>query len=111
MTVATIDTLGFARKLREGGLDERTADNIAQEIGHFVAENVASSIEVTRIKSENADIKADIAEIKERLTRLEARQARLEAGQTRLETNQNWLKWAAGLLIALVISDIILQTL
>lgn len=69
-----IDTLDFARKLRDGGVDERTADTIAQEVGRFVADSAAD-------KSALAT-KEDIA---------------------RLETNQRWQKWALGFIIAALI--------
>jgi hypothetical protein len=59
MTAAAIDTLQFARKLRDGGVDERTANTIAQEVGRFVADNTAHPDAVERIEK-NMATKGDV---------------------------------------------------
>jgi hypothetical protein len=85
MTATTIHTLDFARKLRAGGVDERTANTIAQEVGHFVADNAAD-------KSTLAT-KDDFTEFK----------SEVRARLTRMETNQRWQQWALGFIIAVQI--------
>jgi hypothetical protein len=100
MTTATIDTLQFARKLRDRGLDERTADTIAEEVGHFVADNLAAPAEVAQIKGENTDIKSRLSGVENRLSKIETDLAEFK-GETR--SNFRWMKWGMGFIIAAII--------
>jgi hypothetical protein len=103
MTATTIDTLDFARKLRDGGVDERTANTIAQEVGHFVADNLAAPAEVAQIKGENADVKSRLTGVENRLTRIETDVGEVKNRLTRVETNQRWQQWTLGFIIAVQI--------
>jgi hypothetical protein len=81
MTATTIDTLEFARKLRAGGVDERTANTIAQEVGHFVAENTTHPHALERIE-QNMATKTGLAEVR---------------------SDIRWMKWGMGFIIAAII--------
>jgi archaellum component FlaC len=103
MTAMTLDTLDFARKLRDGGVEEKTADTIAREVGHFVVENLATPAEVAQIKGENADIKTRLTNIETDIAGLKTEMAEVKTRLTRLEVGQHWLKWGMGVIIAVLL--------
>ena len=65
-----IDTLSFARKLKEAGADERLAEAIVEGIGTVDMSEFATNTDLDALKAElKAEIRASYAEIKSDILR------------------------------------------
>ena len=69
MTATAFDTLSYARRLKEAGVDEAQAEVHAEAVRDAVTEGVATKAD---LKSAVADLKAEIAPLKAEIVSLKA---------------------------------------
>jgi hypothetical protein len=95
-----IDTLDFSHKLRKAGLEEKTADAVASEMAHFVAEHAANPFEHKRLEGKADDLIV-------RVGRLEDRVDKIAADVAEIKANQKFSWWAFGAIIGLLIAVLV----
>lgn len=60
MTALNIDTLKFARRLKEAGADEKLAEAIAEGISEMDTSRLATKDDIHTLKTEMAELKAEM---------------------------------------------------
>ena len=86
------DTHRFIKRLVDTGMDERTAEVLADEQVNLLNGNLATKYDLTEV---DARLQTKIAEVEARLT-----EANLLTRQSIAELETRLLKWMVGLLIA-----------
>ena len=59
-----IDTLAFARRLKEAGADERLAEAIVEGITTADASDLATKTDIAEVRGEIAEVRSEVAELR-----------------------------------------------
>ena len=68
-----IDTLAFARRLKEAGADERLAEAIVEGITTADASDLATKTDIAEVRGEIAEVRSEIAEVRSEVASSESR--------------------------------------
>jgi hypothetical protein len=93
MSAVPLDTLSYARRLKEGGFTEQQAETLAVTQAELVGQGLATKADIAELRTAT---KADIAELRTTIHALG-----LDLRREMAELKADLIKWNVGAIIAM----------